>query len=82
MSEEPQTSETDSSVAVADETHSEHHAPEPFDDHFDPRDIDAFSNEDTEAGAAIGKMLTIFFFYTVLVMILSTVVTYYWIGLN
>ncbi|HUG20095.1 MAG TPA: hypothetical protein VMM56_14015 [Planctomycetaceae bacterium] len=80
MSEEHQISE--SSVAVAEDVHAGHHTAEPFDDHFDPRDIDAFSEEDTEAGAAIGKMLTIFFFYTVLVMALSTAVTYYWISLE
>ena len=43
---------------------------------FSDADIEQFSNDDTEAGRAIGKMLSIFFFYTVIVMSLAGLWTY------
>ena len=43
-----------------------HHAPaEPL---FDRATIQEFGEEDREAGTAIGKMLALFFLYTVIVM--------------
>ena len=48
-------------------------ASEPFDDHFAPRDVNTFSDDDTEAGSAIGWMLAL---YTVLAMSWSTIWTY------
>ena len=63
--EEHPTSETaetgDAATAVA----------EPFDDHFNRVDIEGFSGDDSTAGTAIGKMLALFFLYTVIVMSLS-----------
>jgi hypothetical protein len=35
---------------------------------FDKTDLKYFDSEDTHAGAAIGKMLSLFFLYTVLAM--------------
>lgn len=46
---------------------------------FSKADVRHFEAEDAEAGNAIGKMLSLFFFYTVIVMTLSSVVTYWWI---
>lgn len=45
---------------------------------FDSTDVAQFTADDTEAGQAICKMLSLFFAYTLLVMILSTLVTVYW----
>ena len=45
---------------------------------FDSADVEQFTADDTEAGQAICKMLSLFFAYTLLVMILSTLVTIYW----
>lgn len=52
------------------------HAAATFDDHFAPRDIDEFSDDDRIAGGNIGKMLAGFFFYTVLAMAFSAYWTY------
>lgn len=49
---------------------------EPFDDHFRRVDIEQFSEDDTNAGSAIGKMLALFFLYTVIVMTLSALWTF------
>lgn len=46
---------------------------------FDQQEIKEFDQEDTEAGRNICKMLSLFFFYTVIVMCISTLVTYKWI---
>ncbi len=46
---------------------------------FDREDIKEFSSDDVEAGRNICRMLSIFFFYTVIVMGLSTYVTYRWV---
>ena len=46
---------------------------------FGRDDIREFSNEDVEAGRNICKMLSLFFFYTVIVMGLSTYITYRWV---
>ena len=74
MSAEPHTSDTEA-TAVAE--HDEHgHGPKPVEDRFKPQEIDGFSDEDRVAGAAIGKMLSIFFLYTVIAMTISAVWTY------
>ena len=46
---------------------------------FDREDIKGFSSDDVEAGRNICKMLSLFFFYTLVVMGLSTYVTYRWV---
>lgn len=46
---------------------------------FDRDDIREFSADDVEAGKNICKMLSLFFFYTVIVMGLSTYITYRWV---
>ena len=47
-------------------------------DVFDSSDVEQFTADDTEAGRAICQMLSLFFAYTVGVMVLSTLVTMYW----
>lgn len=63
-------------------------APATTDDHlaapadeplFDREELKQFGADDVEAGQAICKMLSLFFFYTVIVMGLSTYITYRWI---
>ncbi len=54
-------------------THNEAHSENPF----TPEDIVQFDAADAEAGGAIGKMLTLFFFYTVVVMMISGLWTYF-----
>lgn len=52
--------------ATADQAGAGHHGPtEPL---FDRATIEEFGEEDREAGTAIGKMLALFFLYTVIVM--------------
>ena len=46
---------------------------------FTPAEIRAFDADDVEAGKNLCKMLSLFFFYTVIVMGLSTYVTYTWV---
>ncbi|MEW4527892.1 MAG: hypothetical protein ACF8PG_08310 [Maioricimonas sp. JB045] len=46
---------------------------------FDRSELKQFDADDVEAGRAICKMLSLFFFYTVIVMGLSTYITYRWI---
>lgn len=51
----------------------------PVGDPFGRAEIREFSHDDVEAGKNICKMLSLFFFYTVIVMGLSTYVTYRWV---
>jgi hypothetical protein len=46
---------------------------------FAREEVHQFDNDDYEAGSNIGKMLSLFFLYTVLVMAISAYVTYRWI---
>lgn len=46
---------------------------------FAAEEIKQFDRDDTEAGRNICKMLSLFFFYTVIVMGISTLVTYRWV---
>jgi hypothetical protein len=46
---------------------------------FDESELREFDKDDVEAGRNICKMLSLFFFYTVIVMGLSTIVTYRWV---
>lgn len=46
---------------------------------FSQQELKAFTADDQEAGRAICKMLSLFFFYTVIVMGLSTYFTYRWV---
>ena len=58
--------ESTGSHATAEQGGAGHHAPaEPL---FDRATIHEFGEEDREAGTAIGKMLALFFLYTVIVM--------------
>lgn len=50
--------------------------PEPL---FDRSELQQFDDEDVQAGKAICKMLSLFFFYTVIMMGLSTYITYRWV---
>lgn len=45
---------------------------------FAPEEVKQFSADDAEAGRAIGKMLSLFFLYTVIVMVISTIATFIW----
>ena len=47
---------------------------------FDKDELKQFDADDVEAGQAICKMLSMFFFYTVIVMALATYVTYRWVS--
>jgi len=46
---------------------------------FSQAELREFDADDVEAGKNICKMLSLFFFYTVIVMGLSTYVTYSWV---
>ena len=46
---------------------------------FRADEIREFDEADAEAGQAIGKMLSLFFLYTVIVMAISAYCTYYWV---
>lgn len=46
---------------------------------FDRAELQQFGADDVEAGRNICKMLSLFFFYTVIVMGLSTYVTWKWV---
>lgn len=67
--------------AMSDHSHSESHAETPAaaPDLFTPREVKQFGQDDAEAGAAIGKMLSLFFLYTVLAMAVSTFGTWWWV---
>lgn len=45
---------------------------------FSPADLKQFDADDAEAGRAIGKMLSLFFLYTVLAMTGAAYATYWW----
>lgn len=60
-------------------TTDEHAAAEPTDPLFSREELKQFGEDDVEAGQAICKMLSLFFFYTVIVMGLSTYITYRWV---
>lgn len=46
---------------------------------FNREELKQFGADDVEAGQNICKMLSLFFFYTVIVMALSTYITWRWI---
>ena len=46
---------------------------------FNRQELKQFGADDVEAGRNICKMLSLFFFYTVIVMALSTYITWRWI---
>jgi len=46
---------------------------------FSPNDLKQFDSDDAEAGRAIGKMLSLFFLYTVFAMTGAACATYWWI---
>ncbi|MBS0266302.1 MAG: hypothetical protein JSS02_30510 [Planctomycetes bacterium] len=54
--------------AVATPSHSETATGTAFSPDFDRREIDTFGKEDGQAITVIGKMLVLFFFYSLLVM--------------
>jgi len=47
---------------------------------FSQEELRAFDSDDTEAGRNICKMLSLFFFYTVIVMGISAWITYSWVN--
>lgn len=49
---------------------------------FSPQEVRQFDEDDAEAGRAIGKMLSIMFLYTTIVMTISALMTYYWVTTN
>jgi hypothetical protein len=53
--------------------------PDPEHNPFTREEIRRFDAEDSEAGSAIGKMLSLFFLYTVIAMTISAIFTYWWI---
>jgi hypothetical protein len=46
---------------------------------FTAAEVREFDADDVEAGRNLCKMLSLFFFYTVIVMGLSTYITYQWV---
>ncbi|MFV0446518.1 MAG: hypothetical protein ACK5Q5_23345 [Planctomycetaceae bacterium] len=54
-------------------------APDTMEPLFDAAELKQFDNDDVEAGRNICKMLSLFFFYTVIVMGISTYVTMRWV---
>ncbi|MFN0198857.1 MAG: hypothetical protein ACKVT0_19085 [Planctomycetaceae bacterium] len=54
--------------AEAHETHSGHggHGPIVVEQHFDAQDLEQMDADDVQAGRAIGKLLVLFFIYTVI----------------
>jgi hypothetical protein len=70
---------TETATAPAESTTSVEH-PAPAEEHlFDRQELIQFGADDVEAGQNICKMLSLFFFYTVIVMALSTYITWRWI---
>jgi hypothetical protein len=47
---------------------------------FTPTELKQFDADDSQAGAAIGKMLSWFFLYTVIAMSISAFATYMWVN--
>jgi len=64
---------------AAHDAHAPHGAAATLSDLFDPQELREFDADDVEAGRNICKMLSLFFFYTVIVMGLSTYVTIRWV---
>lgn len=65
---------------MSDETATiESHEDAPTTELFTREELRSFDADDTEAGGNICKMLSLFFFYTVIVMGISTLVTYWWL---
>lgn len=48
------------------------------DPHFNKAELAQFDRDDTDAGRAIGKMLSLFFLYTVIVMSICAWWTWVW----
>ncbi len=46
---------------------------------FSRDEMRQFEADDAEAGSVIGRMLSLFFLYTVIVMTISTLATIWWI---
>lgn len=57
-----------------------HTATVPSDDVFEASDVEFFTAEDTQAGQAICKLLSVLFMYTLFAMTVTTLVTLYWIN--
>ncbi|SFH60762.1 hypothetical protein [Planctomicrobium piriforme] len=47
---------------------------------FTPGELKQFDADDAQAGRVIGKMLSLFFLYTVFAMIGAVVATWYWVS--
>jgi len=62
--------------------HTDSHSDSPSDEPlFQRTELTQFADDDREAGMAIGKMLSVLFIYTVIVMAISAYATYaYWMG--
>ncbi len=58
---------------------TETHEPVGMEALFEESEIQAFDDEDVEAGRRICTMLSLLFFYTVIVMSISLGLTLYWI---
>ncbi|TWT56823.1 hypothetical protein KOR42_01780 [Thalassoglobus neptunius] len=56
------------------------HSSEEVESPFGAEEIRQFDADDAEAGRAIGKLLTLFFLYTIVVMIVSAVTTWVWVS--
>ena len=69
-----------SHAAASTAPHAHPGASEDDDVDFAREELHQFENDDFEAGSNIGKMLSLFFLYTVLVMGISAYVTYSWIS--
>lgn len=70
---------TEAATAPAEPT-TEGHAAAAAQEHlFNREELKQFGEDDVEAGKNICKMLSLFFFYTVVVMGLSTYITYRWV---
>ena len=80
MSDQEQAATTDAATSADSSGHegAGGHAvtAAPLADLFEREEIDQFDQDDAEAGRAIGKMLSIFFLYTVLAMALVAWWTY------
>jgi len=58
---------------------SDQHSPI-TDQPFNSNELQQFDADDAHAGSAIGKMLALFFLYTVIAMAGSCLATWYWIS--
>ena len=76
---------TETSTLRSSEPTEQDSAPEPVlpppivppQDLFDNNDLTYFGSEDRHAGGVIGKMLSLFFFYTVIAMLLVAIWTFF-----